>query len=95
MTVGRSWGSAKTLKGCDVEARKDNQPVTNYHVAEEIVIYLKGSKTDQYNQGTARNQFRSGDELCVVDALACYQSQCIHPERFTGAEENLPLFRYD
>ena len=93
VTIGRSWGNTRTLKGSDVEARRDNKQVTNFHVAEEVVIYLKGSKTDQYNQGTVRNQFRSGDELCVVGALAEYQS--MKPERFAGAEENQPLFRLE
>eukprot|EP00913_Durusdinium_trenchii_P026135 g24517.t1 len=93
VTVGRSWGSTRTLKGSDIEARKDNMQVTNFHQAEEVVIYLKGSKTDQYNQGTVRNQFKSGNELCVVSALADYQN--IKPERFAGAEENQPLFRFE
>eukprot|EP00913_Durusdinium_trenchii_P011460 g10760.t2 len=93
ITIGRTWGRTRTLKGSDVEARKDNQQVTNFHVAEEVVIYLKGSKTDQYNQGTVRNQFKSGSELCVVSALADYQS--MKPERFAGAEENQPLFRLE
>ena len=93
VTMGRTWGTSRTLKGTDVEARKNNNQVTNFHQAEEIVIYLKGSKTDQYNQGTVRNQFRSGNELCVVAALADYQS--MKPERFAGAEADLPLFRLE
>ena len=91
--MGRSWGTSRTLKGTDIEARKNNNQVMNFHQAEEIVIYLKGSKTDQYNQGTVRNQFRSGNELCVVAALADYQS--LKPERFAGAEADLPLFRLE
>ena len=51
VTMGRSWGTSRTLKGNDIEARRDNLQVMNFHQAEEIVIYLKGSKTDQYNQG--------------------------------------------
>ncbi|CAK9010326.1 unnamed protein product [Durusdinium trenchii] len=93
VTIGRSWGSTRTLKGSDIKARKDNKQVANFYQAEEIVIYLKGSKTDQYNQGTVRNQFRSGDELCVAAALADYQN--MRPERFAGAEENQPLFRFE
>ena len=93
VTMGRSWGASRTLKGNDIEARRDNNQVMNFHQAEEIVIYLKGSKTDQYNQGTVRNQFRSGNELCVVEALANYQA--IRPERFAGAEADQPLFRLE
>eukprot|EP00913_Durusdinium_trenchii_P006898 g6489.t1 len=93
VTMGRSWGTSRTLKGNDIEARRDNLQVMNFHQAEEIVIYLKGSQTDQYNQGTVRNQFRSGDELCVVTALANYQA--MKPERFAGAEADQPLFRLE
>ncbi|CAK9068985.1 unnamed protein product, partial [Durusdinium trenchii] len=93
VTMGRSCGTSRTLKGNDIEARRDNLQVMNFHQAEEIVIYLKGSQTDQYNQGTVRNQFRSGDELCVVTALANYQA--MKPERFAGAEADQPLFRLE
>ena len=46
VTIGRTWGSTRTLKGSDIEARKDNKQATNFHLAEEVVIFLKGSKTD-------------------------------------------------
>eukprot|EP00913_Durusdinium_trenchii_P035482 g33205.t1 len=94
VTLGRSWGSTRTLRGCDIEGRSENKQVNNLHHAEEIVIYLKGSKTDQLNQGTVRNQFKSGHRtLCVVTALAEYQN--LKPERFRGGEEQLPLFRLE
>ena len=94
VTLGRSWGSTRTLRGCDVEGRSENKQVNNLHHAEEIVIYLKGSKTDQLNQGTVRNEFKSGHRtLCVVTALAEYQN--LRPERFRGGEEQLPLFRLE
>ena len=93
VTLGRSWETSRTLKGNDIEARKDNRQVMNFYQAEEIVIYLKGSKTDQYNQGTVRNQFKSGNELCVVTALAEYQA--MKPERFAGAGADQPLFRLE
>lgn len=82
VTLGRSWGSTRTLRGCDVEGCLENdKQVNNLHHAEEIVTYLNGSKTDQLNQGTARNQFKSGHRtLCVVTALAEYQN--LKPERF-------------
>ena len=92
VSAGRSWGTTRVLKGSNVEGRKDNKQVATLHHAEEVVIYLSGSKTDQFNQGAVRNQFRSGSDLCVVSALAAYQALC--PERFAGAESEMPLFRY-
>ena len=88
----RSWSGKRVLKGVNVEGRKGNSPCPNISEAEEVVIYLTGSKTDQFNQGAVRNQYRSGNELCVVEALAAYQR--MRPERFIGAEEKEPLFRF-
>ena len=89
----RSWSEKRVLKGKDVEGRKDNKACANLSEAEELVIYLTGSKTDQYNQGTVRNHFRSGDPvLCPVSAMATMQRA--YPHRFRGAEAGEALFRY-
>ena len=88
----RSWSGKRVLKGVNVEGRKGNKVCASLSEADEVVIFLAGSKTDQYNQGCVRNQFRSGGQLCVVEALASYQRA--YPERFIGAEEGEPLFRY-
>ena len=70
----RSWSEKRVLKGKDVEGRKENRACANLSEAEELVIYLTGSKTDQYNQGTVRNHFKSGDPvLCPVIAMATMQ----------------------
>ena len=60
--------------------------------AEEVVIYLSSSKTDQYNVGTARNHWRSGDELlCPVRAWLEYARR--FPQRLWGSEHSAPLAR--
>ena len=89
----RSWSQRRVLKGKDVEGRKDNKACNNMSEAEELVIYLTGSKTDQYNQGTVRNHFKSGDPvLCPVLAMAAMQRA--FPHRFQGAEAGEALFRF-
>lgn len=89
----RSWSEKRVLKGKDVEGRRDNKACANMSEAEELVIYLTGSKTDQYNQGTVRNHFRTGDPvLCPVLAVAAMQRA--FPHRFQGAEAGEALFRY-
>lgn len=80
----RSWSERRVLKGKDVEGRRDNKACANVSEAEELVIYLTGSKTGQYNQGTVRNHFKSGDPvLCPVLAVAAMQRA--FPHRFQGA----------
>lgn len=81
------------MKGCEVEGRTNNQ-TCRIQNAQEVVIYLAGSKTDQYNQGTIRNHYRSGDPiLCPVRALG--EMERYYPERFRGAEAEEPLFRFE
>ena len=89
----RSWSERRVLKGKDVEGRRDNKACANVSEAEELVIYLTGSKTGQYNQGTVRNHFKSGDPvLCPVIAMATMQRA--FPHRFQGAQAGEALFRY-
>ena len=87
----REWSLKRVLKGKDVEGRKNNTRCSNLSEAEEIVIYLHGSKTDQFNQGAVRNHYRSGDaRLCPIQALATLQRA--FPERFHGIECEEPLY---
>ena len=58
------------------------------------MLQIRQSKTDQYNQGTTRNHFRSGDpDLCVVEALAEYEEQ--DPMKFRGLGATQPLFTWE
>ena len=91
--ANRSWSTRRVLKGCEVEGRTNNQ-TCRIQNAQEVVIYLTGSKTDQYNQGTIRNHYRSGD-LCLCPVRAFGEMERHYPERFRGAEAEEPLFRFE
>lgn len=91
--ANRSWSTKRVLKGCEVEGRAHNQ-TCRIQNAQEVVIYLAGSKTDQYNQGTIRNHYRSGD-FCLCPVRALGEMERHYPERFRGAEAEEPLFRFD
>jgi hypothetical protein len=55
-------------------------------------LNITGSKTDQYNVGTVRNQFRSGELLCPVVALVDLNTH--FPQRLRGSEKMLALCRF-
>ena len=55
-------------------------------------MHIKRSKTDQYNVGSTRNQFESKEDLCPVGAMKALEQS--FPERFTGSELDMPIFRY-
>lgn len=59
--------------------------------AEEVVIYIKRSKADQY-VGRTRNHYATGRQLCPVAALQEYWE--MFTERRCGEERLLPLLRY-
>ena len=65
--------------------------VKTFAEADEVVLYIRGSKTDQYNAGEVRNQFASGGDLCVVRAWREYERH--FPQRLAGSESRLPLAR--
>ncbi|CAK0834605.1 unnamed protein product, partial [Prorocentrum cordatum] len=87
---GRSWSFERVLHGEDVEPRRAGKRVPNFRDADEMVIYIKGSKTDQLNVGTVRNHYRAGTSLCPIAAMERLQAH--HPQRIKGAEERLPIF---
>ncbi|CAK0861117.1 unnamed protein product [Prorocentrum cordatum] len=79
---GRSWSFERVLHGEDVEPRKDGKRVPSFQDADEMVIYIKGSKTDQLNVGTVRNHYRAGTTLCPIAAMERLQAH--HPQRIKG-----------
>ncbi|CAE8721383.1 unnamed protein product [Polarella glacialis] len=87
------------IRGCDLEGRLDGQPCSDFSAADELILAIRGSKTDKYNRGEAKNHFRVKDDLCVVTAVA--QVQKFFPERFQGEEwllawdDNRPIRRMD
>jgi len=84
------WKWERVLTGRDVIPRRGGKEIKSFADADEVVIYIKGSKTDQYNAGCIRNHYRTGDPLCPVEAMAQLQKR--FPERW-GDEDHLPLFR--
>ncbi|CAK0900673.1 unnamed protein product [Prorocentrum cordatum] len=89
---GRSWSFERVLHGEDVEPKKEGKRVASFQDADEMVIYIKGSKTDQLNVGTVKNHYRAGTTLCPIAAMERLQAH--HPQRIRGTEERLPLFRW-
>ena len=53
--------------------------------ADEVSITIRGSKTDVYNRGEVRNHFRSGLDICPVQAaISLFRA---FPLRYHGAPE--------
>ena len=48
--------------------------------ADEVVVQIKSSKTDQYGRGQARSHHQSGGDLCPVEVLAALQ--VLQPHRW-------------
>ena len=88
--TGAPWQAARALCGGDVQARREGRPIEAFAQADEVLVHIRGSKTDQYNQGMLRNQFSTGTDLDHVAALARLQRH--FPERWQ-AERDQPLFR--
>ena len=81
------------LRGCDVIPRRNGTRVNNFKDADEMVLVIRGSKTDKFNEGEIKNHFRSGDgEMCVIQALAEYQAHA--PDRF-GPKAQDRLFAWE
>ena len=81
---GVGFASKKCVTGNDAQLYDDR-----------ATLYLKGSKTDQYNLGCIRSHSRSEDpSLCPVVGLEDIFRQ--FPERCAGkSESHLPLFRFE
>lgn len=90
--LARNEWDERTLRGIDIDFRQDNVSVDPWN-AEEVVVMLKQTKTDQLGFGTVRNHFLTNDVLCPVKALAEVFRQ--FPERWRGSESSLPLFRME
>ena len=52
-----------------VTFRKNTHVCEWYEKPDEVELFIRGSKTDQEMQGCVRCHFKSGSELCPVDAL--------------------------
>ena len=80
------------LRGSDVIGRCQGAQGPRLTDCDEVVLTIRGSKTDKFNMGETRNHFRNDDpELCVVKALALLQRW--FPARLGGQESHMALFR--
>lgn len=78
---GRGWADQDVLTGYDVELRRDNAEAAPAD-AEEIVVYIKRSKADQYNVGNTRNHFATGMPLSPVAVKVQAKRLCSVFSRF-------------
>ena len=81
------------MQGRDVQARKNGNYTKCFRDADEVVLVIRGSKTDKFNEGELKNHFRTSDpELFIVQALADYQAHA--PARF-GKNVSERLFAWE
>jgi hypothetical protein len=72
----------------DVEFFLRGQPVEDWHAADELVVCIRASKTDQTRIGVLRNVYATGKDLCPVWAAAAVMDL----RRRCAADE--PLLQY-
>lgn len=75
------------LRGEDVTLKHRGRPVSlgEIGMADEVMLLVRGPKTDIYNRGQLRNHFATQEEVCVVKALI---RLFLHfPQRFRGGSE--------
>ena len=84
-------GAAKGIRGVDVVPRSQGSTARSFALADEVVLTIRGSKTDQLNEGNVKNHFRADGELCVIEALQHVQSRA--PERWL-TEQHEYLLRW-
>lgn len=84
----------KGLRGQDVVLKAQGQECTLETIkeADEVILTIRGSKTDIYNRGEIRNHFRAEGNVCPVRAaIAIFLN---FPQRYGGGNDALgPLFR--
>ena len=83
---------SRALRPADVTFYKKGEPCRGSE-ADEVVVQIRSSKTDQYGRGQARSHHRSGGDLCPVEALAALQ--ILQPHRWRSPQDEAPLFRYE
>ena len=84
-------GAAKGIRGVGVAPRLQGSTVRSFALADEVVLTIRGSKTDQLNEGNVKNRFRAAGELCVIEAMQHVQARA--PERW-HAERHERLLRW-
>ena len=89
LVQNRSWSRSRVIRGRDLQL-KLNKETCDPGKAEELVVHITQSKTDQYNVGTIRNTFITKDEICPVKAMA--EIYRVAPHRFQSEQAENPLF---
>ena len=83
--------AVKGVRGADVMPRLQGSPISSFALADEVVLTIRGGKTDQLNEGNVKNHFRAAGMLCVIEALQRLQVRA--PERWQ-TERYDPLLRW-
>ena len=68
----------RAIRPADVAFYKGGQACLGT-VADEVVIQVRSSKTDQFGRGQARSHHRSGGDLCPVEAASTTTSSLADP----------------
>ena len=91
LAPGAGERAAKGVRGVDVVPRLQGSPIRSFALADEVILTIRGSKTDQLNEGNVKNHFRAACGLCVIEALQHLQARA--PERWQ-TERYDPLLRW-
>ena len=83
--------AAKGVRGADLTPRLQGSPISSFALADEVVLTIRGSKTDQLNEGNVKSHFRAAGVFCVIEALQYLQAR--EPERWR-TERHDPLLRW-
>ena len=93
------WDMKKVPTPADLKGQAAGQPVTDYRLADEILLRSKSSKADQEGAGATRNHYRTNERLCPVEAVELLQRHLGHRmarelhELLLRWEDNSPLAR--
>ena len=75
---------ATRARGRDLRLTREGKPCSHrdFEDADELTVFIRGSKTDVYNRGEYRNHYKTGLLLCPVRAAV--QLFKAFPLRFAG-----------
>ena len=85
------WDANKVVRGCDISFRENGVKLAPDEVARatEVTVIVRGSKTDQYNEGCLRYVGSTRNSRCLMRALhEWFDSQPGHFHRC----DDTPLF---
>ena len=75
------------LRGSDVTLKANGKALGLDRIgeADEVMLTVRGSKTDIYNRGQVRNHFKTSEPVCVVKAMI----NLFHhfPQRYQGGSD--------